>query len=94
MRIRASVVTALLGTLGSLIAPAALDAAGVDGPDFLALPSAHAQSEAQKAQARERFHPDDRLMLWFDFFEHDPATVIGDMEAFMTHCAPHLRGDT
>ena len=46
------------------------------------------------AQARERFHPDDRLMLWFDFFNHDSARVIENMEAFMVEVAPKLRGGT
>jgi len=41
-------------------------------------------------QIRERFHPDDRLMLWFDFFNHDCARVIANMEAFMTRVAPQL----
>ena len=39
-------------------------------------------------QVRERFHPDDRLMLWFDFFNHDNARVIRNMEAFMNVVAP------
>ena len=43
------------------------------------------------AQALERFHPDDRLMLWFDFFNHDSPRVIENMEAFMTLAAPRLR---
>ena len=42
-------------------------------------------------QARERFHPDDRLMLWFDFFNHDSPRVIKNMEAFMHKVAPQLR---
>ena len=46
------------------------------------------------AQAKERFHPDDRLMLWFDFFNHDSPRVIENMEAFMTHVAPRLSGGT
>jgi len=41
-------------------------------------------------QMRERFHPGDRLMLWFDFFNHDNARVIANMEAFMTRVAPLL----
>jgi len=44
------------------------------------------------AQARERFHPEDRLMLWFDFFNHDSQRVIENMEAFMTEVAPKLKG--
>jgi alkanesulfonate monooxygenase SsuD/methylene tetrahydromethanopterin reductase-like flavin-dependent oxidoreductase (luciferase family) len=41
-------------------------------------------------QMRERFHPDDRVMLWFDFFNHDSERVIRNMEAFMTKVAPLL----
>jgi len=45
-------------------------------------------AEQIAAQMRERFHPDDRLMLWFDFFNHDSARVISNMENFMTKVAP------
>jgi hypothetical protein len=45
-------------------------------------------AEAVAAQIRERFHPDDRLMLWFDFFNHDAARVIRNMEAFMQKVRP------
>jgi len=41
-------------------------------------------------QARERFHADDRLMLWFDFFNHDCDRVISNMESFMGSVAPQL----
>ncbi len=47
-------------------------------------------AEQIATQMRERFHPDDRLMLWFDFFNHDSARVIENMEAFMTKVAPLL----
>jgi alkanesulfonate monooxygenase SsuD/methylene tetrahydromethanopterin reductase-like flavin-dependent oxidoreductase (luciferase family) len=40
------------------------------------------------AQIHERYHPEDRLMLWFDFFNHDNARVIRNMEAFKTAVAP------
>jgi len=40
------------------------------------------------AQIRERFHEGDRLMLWFDFFNHDNDRVIANMEAFMEQVAP------
>jgi alkanesulfonate monooxygenase SsuD/methylene tetrahydromethanopterin reductase-like flavin-dependent oxidoreductase (luciferase family) len=43
-------------------------------------------------QMRERFHSDDRIMLWFDFFNHDNERVIRNMEAFMTKVAPVLNG--
>jgi alkanesulfonate monooxygenase SsuD/methylene tetrahydromethanopterin reductase-like flavin-dependent oxidoreductase (luciferase family) len=39
-------------------------------------------------QMRERFHPEDRLMLWFDFFNHDSARVVANMEDFMAKVAP------
>lgn len=42
-------------------------------------------------QIRERFHPDDRLMLWFDFFNHDCDRVIANMEDFMNHVVPRLQ---
>ena len=38
----------------------------------------------------ERFHPDDRLMLWFDFFNHDSERVIANMRAFMERVAPRV----
>lgn len=44
-------------------------------------------------QIRERYHPEDRLMLWFDFFNHDPLRVIADMEDFMTVVAPRVNGE-
>jgi len=42
-------------------------------------------------QIAARFHPADRLMLWFDFFNHDNARVISNMESFMTQVAPRVR---
>ena len=42
-------------------------------------------------QIRERYHPDDRLMLWFDFFNHDSDRVIANMEAFMSTVVPKLQ---
>jgi alkanesulfonate monooxygenase SsuD/methylene tetrahydromethanopterin reductase-like flavin-dependent oxidoreductase (luciferase family) len=47
-------------------------------------------AEQVAAQARERFHPDDRLMLWFDFFNHDCDRVIANMEAFSKRVIPLL----
>lgn len=44
-------------------------------------------------QILERFHPDDRLMLWFDFFRHDSARVKRDMTAFMDEVALIVNGD-
>ena len=39
------------------------------------------------AQMRERFHPEDRLMLWFDFNNHDSQRVMKNMSDFMTQVA-------
>jgi alkanesulfonate monooxygenase SsuD/methylene tetrahydromethanopterin reductase-like flavin-dependent oxidoreductase (luciferase family) len=39
-------------------------------------------------QIVERFHPKDRLMLWFDFFNHDSPRVIRNMRAFMHEVRP------
>ena len=44
------------------------------------------------AQIRERFHPDDRLMLWFDFFRHDSDRICRDMRAFMDKVVPLVNG--
>jgi alkanesulfonate monooxygenase SsuD/methylene tetrahydromethanopterin reductase-like flavin-dependent oxidoreductase (luciferase family) len=44
-------------------------------------------------QASQRFHADDRLMLWFDFFNHDCARVVENMEVFMRQVAPRLPGE-
>ena len=44
------------------------------------------------AQIRERFHPEDRLMLWFDFFRHDSARICRDMGAFMDKVVPLVNG--
>jgi len=49
-------------------------------------------SEAIAEQIRERFHPDDRLMLWFDFNNHDSPAVVRNMELFMTAVTPRLQG--
>ncbi|MGB1797363.1 MAG: luciferase, partial [Candidatus Thalassarchaeaceae archaeon] len=43
-------------------------------------------------QISERFHPDDRIMCWFDFFNHDSARVMRNMAAFMNKVAPRVNG--
>ena len=47
-------------------------------------------------QMVERFHPEDRIMAWFDFFNHDSDRVCRDMEAYMNLVVPaveeRLRG--
>lgn len=42
------------------------------------------------AQMRERFHADDRLMLWFDFNNHDSKRVMKNMSDFMNQVAVHF----
>ena len=44
-------------------------------------------------QILERFHPEDRLMCWFDFFNHDSERVKRNMTAFMTKVAPRVNGE-
>lgn len=70
--------TALEGTLDPAKVEHATDNAVIGNPADVA------------AQIRDRFHPDDRLMLWFDFFNHDSARVIRNMEAFMARVVPEL----
>jgi alkanesulfonate monooxygenase SsuD/methylene tetrahydromethanopterin reductase-like flavin-dependent oxidoreductase (luciferase family) len=41
-------------------------------------------------QMRECFDPEDRLMLWFDFFNHDSKRVVREMELFMREVAPRF----
>ena len=47
-------------------------------------------AEEVARQLAERYHPEDRLMLWFDFFNHDSKRVVRNMEAFMEKAAPML----
>lgn len=41
-------------------------------------------------EAKKRFHGDDRLMLWFDFNNHDNEDVKRSMKAFFDEVAPRL----
>ena len=41
-------------------------------------------------QLVERFHPDDRVMAWFDFFNHDSDRVCRNMQAYMRKVAPRV----
>ncbi|MAS63248.1 MAG: luciferase [Euryarchaeota archaeon] len=47
-------------------------------------------SEEIIKQIKERFHPEDRLMTWFDFFNHDSERVCRNMTSFMKLVAPHF----
>ena len=49
--------------------------------------------ETVSQQIIERFHPEDRLMCWFDFFNHDSKRVMRNMAAFMTKVAPRVNGE-
>jgi alkanesulfonate monooxygenase SsuD/methylene tetrahydromethanopterin reductase-like flavin-dependent oxidoreductase (luciferase family) len=41
-------------------------------------------------QMKQRFHPDDRLMLWFDFNNHDSKRVMKNMADFMNKVVPEI----
>jgi alkanesulfonate monooxygenase SsuD/methylene tetrahydromethanopterin reductase-like flavin-dependent oxidoreductase (luciferase family) len=45
-------------------------------------------AEEVATQILERFNHEDRIMCWFDFFNHDSARVIRNMEAFMSKVKP------
>ncbi len=42
-------------------------------------------------QIVERFHSDDCVMTWFDFFNHDSPRVIRNMDAFMNKVVPRVK---
>ena len=44
--------------------------------------------EEVAAQLIERFHPEDRVMAWFDFFNHDSERVCRNMTAYMEQVVP------
>ena len=46
--------------------------------------------EEVSKQIAERFHPEDCIMTWFDFFNHDSPRVIRNMEAFMKKVVPRV----
>lgn len=46
--------------------------------------------DAIAAQIVERFHPEDTLMLWFDFFNHNNDQVCGMMKAFQEKVMPKV----
>jgi alkanesulfonate monooxygenase SsuD/methylene tetrahydromethanopterin reductase-like flavin-dependent oxidoreductase (luciferase family) len=47
-------------------------------------------AETIAAQMQERFDPTDRLMLWFDFNNHDSKRVMKNMSDFMNKVAPRF----
>jgi alkanesulfonate monooxygenase SsuD/methylene tetrahydromethanopterin reductase-like flavin-dependent oxidoreductase (luciferase family) len=48
-------------------------------------------AESIAAQMQQRFHPEDRLMLWFDFNNHDNERVKRNMRAFFERVAAGAR---
>ena len=48
----------------------------------------HKDVEDVAKQMVERFHPDDRIMAWFDFFNHDSDRVCRNMTAYMERVVP------
>ena len=69
---------ALEGTLDPSKVERAADNALIGNPEEVA------------KQVLERFHPEDRLMCWFDFFNHDSARVVRNMEAWWSEVVPLL----
>ncbi len=70
--------TALEGTLDPKKVANAADNALIGDPETIA------------EQMKTRFHADDRLMLWFDFFNHDNARVIDNMKHFVEAVIPRV----
>ena len=50
-------------------------------------------AEEVAIQILERFNPEDRIMCWFDFFNHDSERVIRNMVAFMEKVKPRIEGN-
>jgi hypothetical protein len=70
--------TALQGTIDPAKVDSAADNALVGNADDVA------------EQIVARFHRDDRLMLWFDFFNHDADRVCDNMRAFVEQVIPRV----
>ena len=47
--------------------------------------------EVVAQQIADRFNPEDCIMAWFDFFNHDSPRVIRNMEAFMNKVVPRVK---
>ena len=79
-----SALSTYWSALEGTIDPSKIDRA----TDNAVIGSAQSVSE----QISQRFNPEDRLMCWFDFFNHDSERVMRDMTAFMTKVAPGVNG--
>ena len=69
---------ALQGTIDPVRIAQAVDNALAGSPEMV------------RDQIRERYHPDDRLMLWFDFNNHDNREVKQNMQWFMDRVASQI----
>lgn len=69
---------AMEGTLDSKKVDEAVHNALIGTPDELA------------EQIKNKYHPEDRLMLWFDFNNHDNEAIKRNMRSFMTEVVPRL----
>ena len=67
---------ALQGTLDPKKVEAAANNALIGSPETIA------------QQMVDRYNSEDRLMLWFDFFNHNSEQVCGMMEGFQQHVVP------
>ncbi len=70
--------TAIQGTIDPAKLAKAVDNALVGHPDTIL------------QQMKSRFHPEDRLMLWFDFNNHNNKQVSAAMTSFMKKVAPEF----
>jgi len=77
-RAQANYWTAVMGTIDPMRIAQAVDNALVGSPDAI------------KEQIRQRFDPEDRLMLWFDFSNHNNEEVTANMKSFMEEIAPEF----
>ncbi|MCB0378332.1 MAG: LLM class flavin-dependent oxidoreductase [Bdellovibrionales bacterium] len=73
-----SYMTAIQGTIDPVRIAMAVDNALAGHPETIL------------QQVKERFHPEDRLMLWFDFNNHNGTEVEEAMKVFMEQVAPNL----
>lgn len=73
--------TAIQGTIDPVKLAMAVDNALAGHPDTIV------------TQLKERFHPEDRLMLWFDFNNHNGQFVESSMRSFMEKVAPQFKGE-
>jgi alkanesulfonate monooxygenase SsuD/methylene tetrahydromethanopterin reductase-like flavin-dependent oxidoreductase (luciferase family) len=78
MEANAAYWTAIQGTIDPVKLARAVDNALVGHPDTVI------------GQLKERFDPEDRLMLWFDFNNHDNLDVSRTMTTFMEKVAPQF----